>query len=117
VKLGLTAVFLDPPYSAEAGRDGALYSCESINVAHDVREWAIDRGDDPMMRIALCGYEGEHAMPSGWASVAWKTRGGYGSQGDGRARENCRRERVWFSPHCLNLDESKKRQVDFVFHE
>ena len=32
---------------------------------------------------------------------AWKARGGYGSQSDGRGRENAARERIWFSPGCL----------------
>lgn len=37
---------------------------------------ALTHGDDPRFRIALCGYEGEHAMPPGWAEYAWKTAGG-----------------------------------------
>ena len=72
-----------------------------MTVAHDVRKWAIENGGDPDLRIALCGYEGEHAMPESWECVAWKARGGYGSQGDGRGRQNAGRERIWFSPHCL----------------
>jgi hypothetical protein len=102
VQQGLTGVFLDPPYSAEAGRDATLYAAEDLTVAHAVREWAIAHGDDPLLRIALCGYEGEHAMPDTWEEVAWKAKGGYGSQGDGAGRENASRERVWFSPHCLS---------------
>jgi DNA adenine methylase len=35
---GHCGVFLDPPYSAEAGRDGSLYAVEDLSVAHDVRE-------------------------------------------------------------------------------
>ena len=56
------------------------------------------------MRIALCGYDTEHgdAMPDGWHAHAWKSRGGYGSQGNGRGRANAGRETVWFSPHCIN---------------
>lgn len=100
---GLTAVFLDPPYSAEAGRCEEIYRVESLAVAHDVREWAISHGVDPLMRIALCGYEGEHDMPGDWECLSWKTQGGYGSQGS-TASENSRRERVWFSPHCINPD-------------
>jgi hypothetical protein len=72
-------------------------------VSHEVREWAIENGNDPRMRIALCGYEGEHAMPGTWECVPWKARGGYGSQGEGRGRDNSARERIWFSPHCLKL--------------
>jgi site-specific DNA-adenine methylase len=100
-KLGITAVFLDPPYSDEAERNTTLYSEEDGKVAHDVAEWAIENGKNPMMRIALCGYEGEHAMPDSWDCVEWKARGGYGSQGSGSGRDNAGRERIWFSPHCL----------------
>jgi hypothetical protein len=71
-----------------------------------VREWAIENGDNPSLRIALCGYEGEHQMPDSWDCVAWKARGGYGSQGDGRGRENAARERIWFSPYCLKPQQS-----------
>ena len=53
-----------------------------------------------MMRIALCGYEGEHAMPETWECVAWKTKGGYASQSTAHDNPNARRERIWFSPHC-----------------
>lgn len=60
VGIGTTAVFLDPPYSAEAGRDANIYSEESLTVAHDVRRWCEEHGADPRLRIALCGYEGEH---------------------------------------------------------
>jgi hypothetical protein len=104
-KHGLTAVLLDPPYADEADRTVNLYAEDSGSVAHDVRAWAIANGNDPLMRIALCGYEGEHAMPDDWAVVAWKTTGGYGSQGDGRGRENASRERLWFSPHCLGANQ------------
>ena len=108
-KHGVTAVFLDPPYSAEAGRTNKLYSTESGTVAHDCREWAIANGDNPLMRIALCGYRGEgHEVLEdyGWHAHAWKAAGGYGSQGNGRGRANATREVVWFSPHCLNPVES-----------
>jgi site-specific DNA-adenine methylase len=103
VKLGTTGVFLDPPYLD--GRTDALYSSDSLTVAHEVREWAIAQGDDPRIRIALCGYEGEHQMPVSWKCVEWKARGGYGSQGENQARENSAKERIWFSPHCLGGDQ------------
>ena len=100
-KLGTTAVFLDPPYADESERHSDLYASDSGTVAHEVREWAIANGDNPDMRIALCGYEGEHEMPASWDCVAWKARGGYGSQGNGSGRENSARERIWFSRYCL----------------
>ncbi len=105
VKLGTTGVFLDPPYAEEAGRDSSLYSVDDLQVAHAVRNWAVEWGEHPQMRIALCGYEGEHQMPSTWEEIAWKARGGYGSQGDNQARENSKKETIWFSPHCLRPQE------------
>ena len=99
VKNGLTGVVLDPPYLS-ASTAGTLYRTDSDTVAHAVREWAIANGDNPLLRIALCGYEGEHPMPAGWECVAWKARGGYASQGSG-GNVNASRERIWFSPHCL----------------
>ena len=110
-KLGLTGVLLDPPYSAEADRDGSLYGVDDLSVAHDVREWAIEHGDDPLMRIALCGYDGEHAMPESWQRVEWKAHGGYGSQGDGRGRDNATREVIWFSRHCINVSSPTQRSL------
>ncbi len=101
-KHGVTGVFLDPPYAAEADREPGIYSEDSASVAHEVREWAIENGDNPLLRIALCGYDGEHEMPESWECVAWKAHGGYGNQGTGRGRENAARERIWFSPHCLS---------------
>ncbi len=97
------AVFLDPPYSSEANRNETLYREEDMSVAHAVREWAISQGDDKRLRIALCGYEGEHAMPDNWSVLEWKARGGYASvsEGDSDGKDNCKRERIWFSPHCL----------------
>lgn len=105
-RLGITGVFLDPPYSAESGRDMNIYQCESGTVAHDVREWCLKHGPDPMFRIALCGYAGEHeALESvGWDCVPWKAQGGYGNRKGWN--ENAKRERIWFSPHCLRATPS-----------
>jgi hypothetical protein len=102
-KHGLTAVFLDPPYTAV--REAALYRADSMEVGHAAFAWAVENGDNPLMRIALCGYEGEYEIPKTWETVAWKATGGFGSQGDGRGRENAARERIWFSPNCLGASE------------
>jgi len=99
---GVTAVFFDPPYS-HAERNNQLYSHDN-DISADVREWAIANGDNPLMRIALAGYDTEHGghMPDGWQAHAWKAAGGYGSQGNARGRQNAGREVVWFSRHCIN---------------
>lgn len=99
-KLGLTGIVLDPPYSDDE-RCADLYVKDSGTVAAKVRDWALSVGDDPRLRIALCGYDTEHDMP-GWSTGSWIYKGGYGNQGDGRGRANNKRETVWFSPHCLN---------------
>ena len=97
---GLTAVLLDPPYSEDADRACGLYANDNLAVSGKAREWAIENGGNPELRVALCGYEGEHVMPDSWECLAWKARGGYGSQGDGD-NANAARERIWFSPHCI----------------
>ena len=95
--LGLTAVLLDPPYEGFEG----LYEGAS-DVASDVRTWAISAGKNPLMRIALCGYD-EHdgAMPTGWTKATWKAGGGYGNQRKDGSNENRHKETIWFSPHCI----------------
>lgn len=93
----MTGVFLDPPYPKSDGRDMGIYANESDSVAHDVREWAIANGDNPLYRIAYCGYDGQ-VLPSSWSCMEWQANGGYSNQGDNRNRN---RERIWFSPHCL----------------
>lgn len=104
IKQGLTGVFLDPPYD-QTQRDANLYAVETP-VAADVRRWCLENGRDKRLRVALCGYAGEgHETleAEGWSVVAWKARGGYGSQSEtGAGRDNAARERIWFSPACLN---------------
>lgn len=93
--IGTTAVFLDPPYAQDLRE--RCYS-EDHNISADVRTWALEHGDDLQMRIALCGYAGEHEMPDTWSVVQWKAHGGYSRSERGKA--NRERERIWFSPHC-----------------
>ncbi|MFN3961647.1 MAG: DNA adenine methylase [Fimbriimonadaceae bacterium] len=92
-KHGITGVVLDPPYDAE-GHDRSMYVAYG-SVAKEVGAWCRENGGNPLFRIALCGYEGEHDLP-GWTCEPWKARKGYGSDA------NTRRERIWFSPHCLS---------------
>jgi hypothetical protein len=101
-RLGVTGIFFDPPYSAQAGRNMNLYAAESGTVAHDVRDYCLERGGDPKMRIALCGYsaEGHEVLEQhGWSVLEWKAQGGYGNR-SARGKANAARERIWFSPHC-----------------
>lgn len=94
-----TGIFLDPPYKL-SGRD-RVYGENETDVAEAVWRWCLEHGDDSRLRIALCGYEGEHEMPGGWECLAWKASGGYGNQRKSSINNNAGRERVWFSPHCL----------------
>lgn len=109
-KHGLTGVFLDPPYADTADRTSDLYREDSESVAHEVRKWAIENGKRDDMRIALCGYEGEHVMPSDWEVFAWKAPGGFSSQAKERSG-NERRERIWFSPACLKATSSPQMRL------
>lgn len=113
-KIGLTGVFLDPPYDtrvigAGLGREGfapsgKLYEEHDNETSLLVRSWAIENGDNPLLRIAVCGYEGEHEFPETWEKIAWKANGGFSNQGSNGA-VNATRERIWFSPHCRRPNE------------
>ena len=98
---GVTGVFLDPPYDLTMRAN--VYATES-GCAADVLRWCAANGADPSLRIVLAGYDGEHndLEALGWRVTAWKTSGGYGSQSDKAGRENASKERLWFSPHCLD---------------
>lgn len=99
---GTCGVFLDPPYALDERAD--VYACES-GAATDALQWCRDNGGNPALRIVLAGYAGEHddLESGGWRVKAWKARGGYGSQGEGRGRDNSARERLWLSPHCMGV--------------
>ncbi len=99
---GLTAVFLDPPY---ADAEHAVSYAGGGNVWERVTQWCEENGDNPLLRIALCGYESTWSAPAGWNAIKWRTPGGYGSQGNGRGRANAAREVAWFSPHCIGIED------------
>lgn len=128
-KIGMTAIFLDPPYSAESGRFKDLYNQDSFEVAHEVRNWCLEhhqekyRGEvvwegpryqHPKLRIALCGYEDEHApyMPDDWTMIKWKAPGGYGNQR--QDNQNSHLERIWFSPNCLRPADDGEGQLKLL---
>ena len=96
---GLTAVFLDPPYTkgemdySAGGVGGAL--------AADVRRWCAANGENRKLRIVLCGHEGEHdeLLAVGWFTERWTARKGYAMTDE--AIENSASETIWCSPHCI----------------
>ena len=80
--------------------------------AHDsAAAWCLKMGDNPNLRIALCGYGGDYDLP-GWSVEFGKaTNGGYGN---GAGNDNQRRERIWFSPHCVSADEAEPRRQPWL---
>jgi len=104
VRNGVTGVFLDPPYSDEIEQT-RVYAVDAPKIARDVRRWCIEHGDDPRLRIALCGYAGEgheELESHGWTAFHWRASGGYGAGRGGTGDANRGRETIWFSPHCRN---------------
>lgn len=87
------AILLDPPYKFATGRQEGLYVTDSGDVAEYVHRWALARSQThPTLKIALCGFAGEHNLPPTWEEVAWQSKLGRG------------RERIWFSPNCQHLN-------------
>jgi len=115
-KCGVAGVFFDPPYSDLAQRAPGLYSTDSLQVAHDVRAWCIDRGASERYRIVLAGYYEEHAelLDRGWRVHRWSATGGYArlaKDQDSPGRANRHREALFFSPHCLEADADGKWEL------
>ncbi len=137
VRLGMTGAFLDPPYAKnldrlkawilhlvgegaapdasndDSNRSGGLYAGDgSQDVDRLVAEahlWCRRWGANPQVRIAVCGYEGEHddLEAVGWDVVEWQAHGGYGNRNV--ENQNKHRERIWFSPACLAADGGQGR--------
>jgi len=140
--VGLTGIFLDPPYAMDVARMhewaarlrscgdkvispplnkstknryGGLYDSDREDVdllVARVHNYCLERGSDPQIRIALCGYEGEHNTLTqfGWECVEWHAQGGY-SRLSGKTNANAKRERIWFSPHCLKPQRSAQLEL------
>jgi hypothetical protein len=103
---GLTGLLLDPPYGDEIEQT-RVYATDSGSVAADVRAWCLENGNNSLLRIALCGYEGEGhdaLLDYGWTAHAWKTAGGYGGGRGGTGDANRHKERIYFSPACIAAD-------------
>jgi DNA adenine methylase len=94
-RFGDTAIFLDPPYANTADRDPDLYAMDSLTVAHDVREWAIDAFRERGLRIVMAGLDSEHVFPDDWTVIPWKFKPGQGNTKTGYGREV-----LWVSPNC-----------------
>jgi len=91
-EFGVVGVLLDPPYPRHL-RDYD-YNTDGADVWHRAARWAVANGDNPKLRIAVCGYgdaESDALFPQTWARFVWR-RSGIGRYKD--------RECIWFSPHC-----------------
>lgn len=93
-----TGFFLDPPYGHGVGRNTHLYGAHDVDVTAAVREWCQTHGDNPRLRIILCGYKGEYDA-LGWETYQWKAHGGYSNRGS-HGSKNRHRETLWISPYC-----------------
>ncbi|MEP6587165.1 MAG: hypothetical protein ABJA84_00205 [Polaromonas sp.] len=96
---GLTGVFLDPPYTK-----GAMdYAAGGVgtDLPMQVQAWAQANGDNPQLRIILCGHAGEHdaLLAHGWHTRKWLARKGYATTDEAIA--NSAGETLWCSPHCV----------------
>jgi hypothetical protein len=109
---GHCGVFVDPPYSTAATRDADLYARDDESVAAACREWCVEHGDDPMLRIVLAGFDGEHEALAdrGWRPVHWFERGflrgGMANTNTHGGKDGQQaREVLWLSPHCLRSED------------
>ena len=96
---GLTAVFLDPPYTK-----GAMdYAAGGVgtDLPMQVQAWCAANGHDKNLRIVLCGHAGEHdaLLQHGWHLRTWTARKGYALSAE--AVQNSKDETLWCSPHCV----------------
>ena len=98
-----TAIFLDPPYEGDFNQE---YETQTDGAAGRCKTWAIENGDNPDLRIALCGYiRYLEDMPKNWEIFRWKATGGYGNTGEAEAsKQNATEEAICFSPHCLRVE-------------
>jgi site-specific DNA-adenine methylase len=97
---GLTGLFLDPPYTL-----GAMdYAAGGVGgeLATEVRNWCAANGNNPLLRIVLCGHKGEHdaLLANGWHTRTWTARKGYALTDEAVA--NSAGETLWCSPQCVS---------------
>ena len=102
------AIYLDPPYSTtKTSRDEGCYkvsfmpsqdSCPS----EEVNQFAIKYASYPNIRIAVCGYVGEHdnLARHGYRPMRWKANGGWARK-ESKGSVNRKMEVIWFSRSCF----------------
>src|SRR3990167_4117405 len=107
IRHGTTGILLDPPYPDGWDTENA-YSAGTAgsSVWHDVAAWAADAGQDRRLRLVLCGYAGTWTCPREWREIPWLARKGYSTDPSQSARE-----RLWLSPGCLDVAETRGVQA------
>jgi hypothetical protein len=113
-RLGLTGVFLDPPYPSrqkgKQSRSSKLYATDGTasdldKLRDEVLAWCLGHGDNRLIRVALACYERDGyetlVADHGWSVVEWESQGGYGNRSGEKGKKQRKRERLLFSPHCL----------------
>jgi hypothetical protein len=108
---GLTGVFLDPPYT-KGNMDYAVGGVGGT-LADVVRAWCVENGNNPLLRIVLCGHAGEHdeLLSHGWHLRKWKAHKGYALSDEAVA--NTASEALWCSPHCIPERKIQESLFDF----
>ena len=101
----MTGVFLDPPYFK-----GAMdYAAGGVgtNLPAEVQAWCAANGNNPKLRIVICGHAGEHdaLLTKGWTERKWAARKGYALTDEAKA--NAASETLWCSPHCVPIEKSQ----------
>jgi hypothetical protein len=107
---GTTGLFLDPPYTK-----GAMdYAAGGVGTTLplEVQAWCAANGQNPALRIVLCGHAGEHdgLLSAGWHTRTWAARKGYATTDE--AIQNSKDETLWCSPHCVPATEAAGHVVD-----
>ena len=99
IRNGLTGIFLDPPYT----KGDMQYAAGGVgtDLPLQVQAWAQANGQNPLLRIVLCGHAGEHdaLLAHGWHTRTWLARKGYALSDEAIA--NSASETLWCSPHCI----------------
>ena len=91
-EFGVVGILLDPPYPRHL-RDYD-YDTDDADIWNRAARWAVANGDNPKLRIAICGYndaDSDALFPHSWRRFVWR-RSGLGQYKD--------KECIWFSPHC-----------------
>ena len=100
-------IYFDPPYSDKANRGKKIYTEDSLDIAHEVREYCIKYAKKGF-RIVLSGYFDEHQelLENGFKILQWSTQGGYGNTSQDKdvlsAGQKNRKLECLFHVNCIN---------------